>query len=271
MAPVEASGSPTAVRSRVNVAKLKARRSPAAREAAKLSRLGAVAPVPPDIKRNPLPVPEVVYGFTITGEAREILLSHLARGYRSKDRIAAVYALGNLAREQYLIWRRKRPGDSAFKFHDGEHEKRWEKFAVACFQRGMRPVQVFDFWAKPENNFTRLNHPHKRIPFICGVEQVEAANDESGSKRSLGAKAPPARVDAMHAFLPKNLHPELRQVLEDAGHDVSGKTDGDLMTVQGLAKDFAKGRKHVYASPVLKERAKATMHLFKEESDEDGG
>ncbi len=55
----------------------------------------------------------------------------------------------------------------------------------------------------------------------------------------------------------------LRQMLEDAGHDVSDKTDRDLMTTQMVANDFAKGRMQVYASPVVTERSKAVMHLFK--------
>ncbi|KKN67561.1 hypothetical protein LCGC14_0460160 [marine sediment metagenome] len=252
----------------VDVAKLKRRRSPAAREAAKRRSLGAVTPVPPGTKRNPLPVPAVVYGFTLKGEARKILLDRLAQGNRSKDRIAAVYALGDLARQKYAAWRRKQPGDSEFTVNFEDYEKQWKKLGVTCFQRGIQPAQVFDFWAKPENNFTRLNYPYKQIPFICGLTQIEAACDEAGTKRPLGAKAPPARVDAMHAYDPKKLHPELRQVLEDAGHDVSEKTDRHLMTTQGFARDLANGR-HVHGSKILTERAKLVMHLFKENHDAD--
>ncbi len=145
-------------------------------------------------------------------------------------------------------------------------EKQWEKLGVACFERGMQPVQVFEFWANPVNNHTRLNHPHKRITFICAIAQIDAANDEAGTKRPLGAKAPPVPVDAMHAYLPKNLHPELRRVLEDAGPDVADQTDRALMTGQGFAKDLANGR-HVHGSKILTERAKAVMHLFKEADD----
>ncbi len=216
----------------------------------------------PRTRSRPIPEPAVIYGFGLDGDDREKLLGILRRGNRARDRIAALTAMGRLARDQYEEWRRKRPGE-----HDYETRldivAPWQKFAAAVFQRGLRPTQIFEYWGDPEHNFTPMDHPAYRIAFVCSVNMVDAACEEIRSGGRPGTRAPPQRVDALHAYNPRSLHPDLRRTLEDAGHDVSEKTDRALMTVQVYARALAAGRSP-YISPERAELGRAAKHLFVE-------
>lgn len=209
---------------------------------------------------KPIPEPGQTYGFTLTGKARDKLLGILNRGNTAKDRIRALKILGGLAQVAYDDWRAKRPGEAGYESHL-DQRGRWQKFANAVFQRGIRPTLVFEFCADPANNFPRLNEPAHHIPFVCSPATVDAAYEASKSKGRVSHHAPPQRVDELHAYHPRKLHPELRQTLEDAGHDVSAKTDGSLMTVQNYAKALAAGR-NPYIDDDLAELGRAAKHLF---------
>lgn len=257
-----------AKRSRVDVGKLKKKASAASRVLEKRTRSGSVAPLPPGWKAGSGDAPSVLYGFTVKGDDRETLLGHLARGNSSKDRIATVTALGTLARKQYQEWCHKRPDFRGVDVeHDPKHDKTWEKFAVGCFKGGLRPVQVFDYWADPEHNFTRMNNPAYSRSFVCSLKNLDTVWQDLKTERPASVRGRPQKVDALHAYDEKKIHPELRRTLEDAGHDVSEKTDRALMTVQVLAKRFAAGAMHVGAAPTLRERAISAMHLFKKKGE----
>ena len=149
-------------------------------------------------------------------------------------------------------------------------ERAAEVIGKACVGYAVNPLDIFNYWRDPANNFTKMKYP--TLIFMAkesNLEQAVAVLRPAKPGAPVGTKAksgePTTRKGLGFAYDANELHPELKKILKKSGFDLTGLDGSRLMTIQNAGIRVADGQDDAICNDTLLEQARAVAHLFKRE------